>query len=84
MKRYLDELLAKDLQRKMVLTTGARQGLLVTGSAGMETWRHGGDSLASPYLLFRLHRICVHEWCEQRGATPASVLDRLEPRWISH
>ena len=149
MKRYLDDLLAKDLPRKMVLLTGARQvgkttlcrqfmerfnpsqyldwdvaadravlqrqswsprskllvmdeihkmpdwknwlkgvvdgrpaqqALLVTGSARMETWRQGGDSLAGRYLLFRLHPISVREWCEQQGATPAAALDRLMAR----
>lgn len=149
MKRYLDDIVATDLQRKMVLVTGprqvgkttlcrhlmariqpaqylnwdvasdravllrqswspragllamdeihkmpdwknwlkgvvdgrpARQALLVTGSARMETWSQSGDSLAGRYLAFRLHPISVREWCVQQGATPAESLDRLMTR----
>ena len=43
------------------------QALLVTGSARMETFRQGGDSLAGRYFAFRLHPISVREWCEQQG-----------------
>jgi len=149
MKRYLDELVLKDLTTKMVVLTGPRQvgkttlarqlmqlfgnaqylnwdvlpdrvvlqrhswnprakllvmdeihkmrdwkgwlkgvvdgrapeqALLVTGSARMETFRQGGDSLAGRYFAFRLHPFSVREWCEQQHVTPADALDHLLER----
>lgn len=56
------------------------QGLLVTGSARMETWRQSGDSLAGRYLAYRLHPISVREWCAQSDATPDQALTRLMAR----
>lgn len=58
----------------------AEQALLVTGSARMETFRQGGDSLAGRYCAFRLHPFSVREWCEQAGSTPADALDHLLAR----
>lgn len=149
MKRYLDELVLKDLNTKMVVLTGPRQvgkttlarqlmhefgnaqylnwdvlpdrgilqrqswnprakllvmdeihkmpswkswlkgvvdgrspgqALLVTGSARMETFRQGGDSLAGRYFAFRLHPFSVHEWCELRQVEPADALEHLLER----
>lgn len=149
MKRYLDELVLKDLTTKMVVLTGPRQvgkttlarqlmqlfgnaqylnwdvlpdrnvlqrqswnpraklivmdeihkmqdwkgwlkgvvdgrspeqALLVTGSARMETFRQGGDSLAGRYFAFRLHPFSVREWCEQQHVAPADALDHLLER----
>ncbi len=149
MKRYLDELVLKDLATKMVVLTGPRQvgkttlarqlmqlfgnaqylnwdvlqdrsvlqrqswnprakllvmdeirkmhnwkswlkgvvdgrfpeqSLLVTGSARMETFRQGGDSLAGRYFAFRLHPFSVREWCEQQHVEPAEALDHLLER----
>lgn len=149
MKRYLDELVLKDLTTKMVVLTGPRQvgkttlarqlmqlfgnaqylnwdvlpdrsvlqrqswsprakllvmdeihkmhawkgwlkgvvdgrspeqALLVTGSARMETFRQGGDSLAGRYFSFRLHPFSVREWCEQQHVEPADALDHLLER----
>lgn len=56
------------------------QALLVTGSARMETFRQGGDSLAGRYFAFRLHPFSVREWCEQTNMTPADALDHLLER----
>lgn len=56
------------------------QALLVTGSARMETFRQGGDSLAGRYFAFRLHPLSVREWCEQRQVEPAAALDHLLER----
>ncbi len=56
------------------------QALLVTGSARMETFRQGGDSLAGRYFAFRLHPFSVREWCEQQQAAPADALDHLLAR----
>jgi hypothetical protein len=53
------------------------QALLVTGSARMETFRQGGDSLAGRYFAFRLHPFSVREWCEQQHVEPADALDHL-------
>jgi uncharacterized protein len=56
------------------------QALLVTGSARMETFRQGGDSLAGRYFAFRLHPFSVREWCEQQHVAPADALDHLLER----
>jgi hypothetical protein len=53
------------------------QALLVTGSARMETFRQGGDSLAGRYFAFRLHPFSVRELCEQRHLDAAAALDHL-------
>jgi len=146
MKRYLDEIITKDLATKMVVLTGPRQvgkttlsrqlmhgysgaqylnwdvlvdrailqrqswspragllvmdeihkmrgwkgwlkgvvdgrpdgqAVLVTGSARMETFRQGGDSLAGRYFAFRLHPFSVREWSEQASVGPPDALDHL-------
>lgn len=56
------------------------QALLVTGSARMETFRQGGDSLAGRYFAFRLHPFSVREWCERQSVAPADALDHLLAR----
>lgn len=56
------------------------QSLLVTGSARMETFRQGGDSLAGRYFALRLHPFSVREWCEQTQMSPADALDHLMAR----
>jgi predicted AAA+ superfamily ATPase len=56
------------------------QALLVTGSARMDTFRQGGDSLAGRYYTLRLHPVSVREWCEAEGAAPEAALDRLLER----
>jgi predicted AAA+ superfamily ATPase len=56
------------------------QALLVTGSARMETFRQGGDSLAGRYFAMRLHPISVREWCEATGAGPTDALTRIIER----
>ena len=66
----------------------ARQQLLVTGSARMETFRQGGDSLAGRYFALRLHPLSVREWCAHGPAelhgghppTPDEALARLLER----
>ena len=58
----------------------SEQSLLVTGSARMETFRQGGDSLAGRYFAFRLHPFSVREWCEQQHVEPAEALDHLLER----
>ena len=58
----------------------AKQKLLVTGSARLDTFRQGGDSLAGRFFGLRLHPISVREWCEQTGATPDAALMHLLER----
>ena len=58
----------------------AGQQLLVTGSARMDTFRQGGESLAGRFFGLRLHPFSVREWCEQTGSTPAAALTHLLER----
>ena len=53
------------------------QSLLVTGSARMETFRQGGESLAGRYFAFRLHPFSVREWCDQQKVSAANSLAHL-------
>ncbi len=56
------------------------QAVLVTGSARMDTFRQGGESLAGRYFALRLHPLSVREWCDQQGGTPDAALTRLLAR----
>ena len=56
------------------------QGILVTGSARMETFRQGGESLAGRYFAYRLHPFSVREWCAEQAVTPTIALDHLLKR----
>jgi predicted AAA+ superfamily ATPase len=56
------------------------QAMLVTGSARMETFRQGGESLAGRYRSWRLHPFSVRELVEVAGFTPEAALDRLLER----
>jgi len=56
------------------------QQLLVTGSARLDTFRQGAESLAGRFFGLRLHPISVREWCEQTGATPEAALTHLLER----
>lgn len=64
------------------------QALLVTGSARLDTFRQGGESLAGRYFSWRLHPITVKEWCANAGdggkgaigATPEAALERILER----
>ena len=56
------------------------QQILVTGSARMETFRQGGDSLAGRFLVLRLHPFSVREWAEQTRVTPQAALTHLLER----
>ena len=59
-------------------TRPEKQGLLVTGSARLDTFRQTGDSLAGRYFLYRLNPLSVKELA---GAMPPfealSALNRL-------
>lgn len=53
------------------------QAMLVTGSARMDTFRQGGESLAGRYRAWRLHPFSVRELVEVAGYSPDAALDRL-------
>jgi predicted AAA+ superfamily ATPase len=56
------------------------QRILVTGSARMDTFRQGGDSLAGRFFQLRLHPFSVREWVEQVQVTPQAALAHLMER----
>ena len=56
------------------------QAMLVTGSARMETFRQGGESLAGRYYTWRLHPFSVRELIETQSVTAAQALARLLER----
>lgn len=59
-------------------TEGIPPRILVTGSARLDLYRRGGDSMAGRYFLHRLHPLSVREL---RGtASPRTILERLI-RW---
>lgn len=53
-------------------TEGSGDGLIVTGSARLDLYRRGGDSLMGRYLPYRLHPFTVAERANPPG--PAEVL----------
>ena len=58
-------------------TEGIPPALLVTGSARLETYKKGGESLAGRYFSFRLHPLTVKEICAFLNETPTSALNNL-------
>lgn len=58
-------------------TEGVPPGLLITGSARLETFRKGGDSLAGRYHHYRLHPLTVRELMEIEGWESSRALDAL-------
>ena len=58
-------------------TEGIPPSLLVTGSARIETYRKGGDSLAGRVFSYRLHPLTVKEICAYLNETPKAALDKL-------
>lgn len=56
------------------------QQILVTGSARLDTFRQGGESLAGRFYGLRLHPVSVREWCEQTGTTADAALTHLLER----
>ena len=56
------------------------QAMLVTGSARMDTFRQGGESLAGRYFSRRLHPFSVRELMEVQGVTALQALARLIDR----
>ena len=58
----------------------AGQAMLVTGSARMETFRQGGESLAGRYFTWRLHPFSVRELTATQGVSAGQALLRLLER----
>ena len=56
---------------------GIPPALLVTGSARLDTYRKGGESLAGRFFYYRLHPLTVKEVCGFRGEKAETALDRL-------
>ncbi len=61
---------------------GRREGqaILVTGSARLDAFRQGGESLAGRYFSWRLHPVTVKEWVAVSGVTPEAALTRILER----
>ena len=53
------------------------QAMLVTGSARMDTFRQGGESLAGRYFGWRLHPFSVRELMQTQGLAAEPALQRL-------
>ena len=56
------------------------QAMLVTGSARMDTFRQGGESLAGRYFGWRLHPFSVRELMQTQGLSAGQALQRLLQR----
>ena len=56
------------------------QAMLVTGSARMDTFRQGGESLAGRYHAWRLHPFSVRELMDTHGVSAGQALARLLER----
>ena len=58
-------------------TEGISPSLLITGSARLDTYRKGGDSLAGRFFYYRLHPLTVKEICSTFGEKSETALDKL-------
>ena len=56
---------------------GTSPALLVTGSARLDTYKKGGESLAGRFFPFRLHPLTVKEICRYLDEKPQTALNRL-------
>ncbi len=56
---------------------GTSPPILVTGSARLETYKKGGESLAGRFFSYRLHPLTVKEICEFLGESADTALDKL-------
>ncbi len=56
---------------------GVRPRILVTGSARMDIWRKGGDSLAGRHHLLRLHPISIREGTQYFNVEAREALERI-------
>ena len=58
-------------------TEGISPSLLVTGSARLDTYRKGEESLAGRFFYYRLHPLTVKEICSSLGEKSEMALDKL-------
>lgn len=58
-------------------TEGIPPAVLVTGSARLDIYRRGGDSLAGRFFSYRLHPLTVREICEFLPEKPEDALRDL-------
>ena len=58
---------------------GAAEGMIVTGSARLDLYRRGGDSLLGRFLPYRLHPFTAGE--VEAPPAPDAVLGTVKPRW---
>ncbi len=58
-------------------TEGISPSLLVTGSARLDTYRKGGESLAGRFFYYRLHPLTVKEICNYLDDKSETALDKL-------
>ena len=56
---------------------GTSPALLVTGSARLDTYKKGGESLAGRFFPFRLHPLTVKEICHHLDEEPETALNIL-------
>lgn len=56
---------------------GVIPALLITGSARLDTYTKGGESLAGRFFPFRLHPFTVKEICSLSDEKPEDILNRL-------
>ena len=58
-------------------TEGVSPSLLVTGSARLDIYRKGGESLAGRFFSYRLHPLTVKEICQSLGEKSETALDKI-------
>ncbi|MGA1865451.1 MAG: ATP-binding protein [bacterium] len=58
-------------------TEGVPPSILVTGSARLDIYKKGGDSLAGRFFYYRLHPLTLKEICEYLNEEPGPALNRL-------
>ena len=58
-------------------TEGISPSLLVTGSARLDTYRKGGESLAGRFFYYRLHPLTVKKICACLGEKSETALDKI-------
>ena len=68
----------KDLLKGIFDVWGGRVRILVTGSARLDAFRSGGDSLMGRYFNYRMHPLSLAELC--RPAIPSSVFQEPQTR----